>query len=382
MPLTHLHVAGYRSVRDFALPLGQVNVITGANGTGKSNLYQALVLVARAAAGEFARAVAEEGGTPSVLWAGGERVRYSRKKPPLRFVLGIETDSFGFRFAVGLPSPSSLPVGRALFRHDPEVKEEKLWLYDDGRKVLMLDRQGPSAWLRNAEGRMDEYALRLLKYESVLSQIVEPHRYPEVSMARQSLLTWRFYHQFRTDAHSPLRYPQVGVHTNVLSQDGHDLAAALETILEIGDSEALETAVAEAFRGARVRIESEGTLFAVSLQVPGLQRPLSARELSDGQLRFLCLCAALLSPRPPALIALNEPETSLHPDLYAPLAGLITRASAHSQIWVTTHARALADRIAASSRLTPIELEIKEGETRLAGDENTPRRPHRAHHFE
>src|SRR3954454_302479 len=116
MPLTHLHVAGYRSVRDLTIPLKQINVITGANGTGKSNLYQALVLVARAAAGQFARAIAEEGGTPSVLWAGGERIRYTRKQPVKRFCLGVETDSFDFSFAVGLPSPSFVAAGPLLIR--------------------------------------------------------------------------------------------------------------------------------------------------------------------------------------------------------------------------------------------------------------------------
>ena len=243
MPLTQLHVSGYRSVRDLKLPLCPVNVITGANGTGKSNLYQALMLVTRAAQGQLARAVSEEGGTPSVLWAGGERIRYTRKQPVRRFCLGIQTDSFDFSFAVGLPSPSSLPPGRSLFGSDPEVKEEKLSLRTGAKSVLMLDRRGPTAWLRNAEGRMDEYVFALLKYESVLPQIVDPHRYPEVYLARQTILSWRFYHQFRTDASSPLRSPQIGVQTNVLSPDGSDLAAALETIMEVGDESYLSRAL-------------------------------------------------------------------------------------------------------------------------------------------
>jgi predicted ATPase len=182
MPVTSLHVSGYRSLRDFSLPMQQVNVITGANGTGKSNLYQALMLAARVAHGQFARAIAEEGGTPSILWAGGERIRYTRKKPAKRFSMSIEPDSFGFSFSIGLPSPSSLPPGKSLFGFDPEVKEEKLWLGKTSSRVLMLDRRRPTTWLRNAEGQMDEYAFALLKYESVLPQIVEPHRYPEVGM--------------------------------------------------------------------------------------------------------------------------------------------------------------------------------------------------------
>jgi predicted ATPase len=222
---------------------------------------------------------------------------------------------------------------------------------------------------------MEEYAFSLLKHESALSQILEPHRYPELSTARQTLLTWRFYHQFRTDVHSPLRYPQIGIHTDVLSHDGTDLAAALETIMEIGEEEALAHTVATAFQGAKIRVDEQNTLFGLALEIPGLLRPLNARELSDGQLRFLCLCAALLSPRPPGLIALNEPETSLHPALYAPLAELIARAARNSQIWVTTHSRPLADQIAAHCQIEPIELALAEGETRLASDTGTPRRP-------
>src|ERR1700730_13344756 len=135
MPVVNLHVSGYRSLRDFSLTMQQVNIITGANGTGKSNLYQALMLVARAAHGKFARAIAEEGGTPSILWAGGERMRYTRKRPPKRFDMAVETDTFGFSFSIGLPSPSSLPAGRSLFGLDPEVKEEKLWLREAAKPV-------------------------------------------------------------------------------------------------------------------------------------------------------------------------------------------------------------------------------------------------------
>src|SRR5947207_11004615 len=88
--IRQIHVAGYRSVRDLSLDLQRINVLTGPNGCGKSNLYNSLVLIGRAAQGQFARAIAEEGGTPSVFWAGGERIRYQRKKPPKRVVLGFE----------------------------------------------------------------------------------------------------------------------------------------------------------------------------------------------------------------------------------------------------------------------------------------------------
>jgi predicted ATPase len=90
-----------------------------------------------------------------------------------------------------------------------------------------------------------------------------------------------------------------------------------------------------------------------------------ARELSDGTLKYLCLVAALLSQRPAALIALNEPESSLHPDLIRPLAGLIVDASKKSQVWVTTHSRELTSAIQEASGVEPTELQLVEGETVL-----------------
>jgi predicted ATPase len=370
MALEEIRVAGYRSVRDLQLALSRINVLTGPNGCGKSNLYNSLLLIARAAQGQFARAMAEEGGTPSVFWAGGERIRYTRKKPPQRVVLGFKTEDFGYELQFGIPSPSSLPIN-TLFKLDPEMKEECIWPTDAPR-VRMLDRKGPTAWLRNADGDVVTYPLALLKNESVLSQIVEPHLYPEISSVRNEVLRWRFYHHFRTDPDSPLRQPQIGVQTTVLSHNGSDLAAALRTIIEIGDEATLRDAVAQAFGGANLAIECADTQFSLYLQIPGLLRRLSARELSDGQLRFLCLCAALLTPRPPSLLALNEPETSLHPDLIEPLAKLIVAASKYTQLWITTHSVSLATKIEEESGIPGIRLKMKNGETVTADESSLP----------
>ena len=210
------------------------------------------------------------------------------------------------------------------------------------------------------------YPMALDESESVLAQLREPHRFPQLSALREELLGWRFYHQFRTDAEAPLRHPQVGVRTPVLSHDGRDLAAALRTIMEIGDWQGLREAVDQAFGGAALYIEAPQARFSLFLQMPGIARPFDARELSDGTLRYLCLLAALLSPRLPSVLALNEPETSLHPDLLEPLALLIVRASYYAQLWITTHSETLACHIERHSGAAPIRLERAGGETRCA----------------
>ena len=107
--------------------------------------------------------------------------------------------------------------------------------------------------------------------------------------------------------------------------------------------------------------------------MPRMPRFFEAAELSDGTLQYLCLLAALLSPRPPALLALNEPETSIHPDLIPALARLVIKASERSQVWVTTHSVALADAIAVETGEPSIQLEKVEGETRIVGQSNLER---------
>ncbi|HVG92286.1 MAG TPA: AAA family ATPase [Alphaproteobacteria bacterium] len=370
MAIREIHVTGYRSVRSLRLHLSQINVLTGANATGKTNLYNSVFLLAKAAAGGFAQVIAEEGGMPSVLWAGTRKSRSTGtiRMDGARMTLGIKTDPFCYELVCGLPKQSS--GEKSSFSLDPEVKEERVWMdAPHGLKVAFFERSPKGAWILDNDERLADYSGELLPTESVLSQLREPHLYPELSSLRTEMGRWRFYHHFRTDAESPLRHPQVGVRTPVLAHDGRDLAAALQTINEVGQSQDLHEAIRQAFPGASLEIEhdEDNGMFAVLLRMPGLRRPLRARELSDGTLRYLCLLAALLSPRPPALLALNEPETSLHPDLLEPLAKQLVNAGKYSQLWIVTHSQKLAELVEKFSGEAPIRLELVGGETRVIG---------------
>ena len=364
MALTELRVLGYRSLRDVRLPLAPLNVITGPNGSGKSSLYRVLWLIARVCEGEFAPSLAREGGFLSALWAGP---RTSAK--PHRMILGFRTDDYCFELSCGFPKPAS-----SMFCYDAHIKEEAIWFGRIRKPTTTLLERGPgNTWIRDVEGHRVDYPLVLSENESVLSQLREPQRFPELFAIRDEVRSWRFYHGFRTDENSPLRTPQVSVQTPVLSHDGSDLAAALQTILEIGEGHRLMTAISSALPGRVLQILSNeteltqksprSTELCVALETAGCQRPLLARELSDGTLKYLCLAAALLSPRPPSLIALNEPESSLHPELLEPLARLIVEASERSQVWVTTHSQPLARAISEVSGIGPTELRLVDGET-------------------
>jgi predicted ATPase len=141
----------------------------------------------------------------------------------------------------------------------------------------------------------------------------------------------------------------------------------VQTILEIGDRVAFQAAIADAFPGCRLTVDTSAPVFRLQLHQPGLLRPLDATELSDGTLRYLLLAAALFSPRLPPLLVLNEPESSLHPDLLAPLARLIAAVADRTLVWVVAHAETLITALAQSPDCTLRRLERELGATVLPG---------------
>lgn len=144
----------------------------------------------------------------------------------------------------------------------------------------------------------------------------------------------------------------------------------MQTIIEIGGDAALNNAIDEAFPGASLKIEvSADGHFSLLFSQNGLLRPLSGKELSDGTLRFLLWVAALLTPRPPPLMVINEPETSLHPELLPALANLIIKASESSQVWVVSHAKALIDALKAHQHWNSLQLKKHFGQTTIVGQD-------------
>jgi predicted ATPase len=373
-------VSGYRSLRDLVVPLGQLTVVTGTNGSGKSSLYRAIRLLADVAQGRAIAALAREGGLESTLWAGPEAfsrgmkrgdtpIQGTRRRQPVSLRLGFADADYGYAIDLGLPY-SDEPT---LFHKDPEIKTEVLWAGETYRRSREIaSRRGNHVQILDQSGTRQSVLTDLADYDSMMTHAADPQTAPELLSVRERMRAWRFYDHLRTDQEAPARRPQVGTRTPVLSSDGADLAAALETVREIGDARALDATVADAFSGGAVRAEAADGLFEIVMEQHGLLRPLRAAELSDGTLRYLLLAVALLSPRPPPLLVLNEPETSLHPSLFAPLARLIATVAERSQVMVVTHADALAAALDAADLCTTYELNKELGET-IIEDAATPR---------
>jgi len=300
---------------------------------------------------------------PSVLWSGKPKTDRRREVR-----LSIEADPLSYELGAGLPPQA--PGDPSSFLRDPDIKDEAIWATEIKRpSTTLMERAGPIVNVVDAEGVRRRLELQLNSSESVLSQLRQPEQYPELTHFQQRMSRWRFYHQFRTDADSPMRRPQVGCRTPVLSHDGRDLAAAYQTIRESGREMILESILAEAFPDGAPVVEVNDGWFSLGWERPGLRRPLAAHEFSDGTLRFLCLAVALLTPDPPELIILNEPETSLNPSLILPLARLVLEASQTSQVWVTTHSEALARELAVARETRLTRLTMVDGETKVKGKE-------------
>ncbi|HEY0825397.1 MAG TPA: AAA family ATPase, partial [Ramlibacter sp.] len=305
---------------------------------------------------------------------GEQAVEGTRRSQPVHLRLGFAGEApedFGYAIDIGLPVP--VPGG-SLFDRDPEIKGEAVWCGPVLRTATQLVRR-QGALLETREGSRWQRVDRLLPpYASMLAEFVDPRTAPEMLALREQIRGWRFYDHFRSDAGAPARLPQVGTRTPVLAHDGADLAAAIATIREVGDAEAFDAAVDDAFPGARVQVHVVETLFETVMHQPGLLRALHAAELSDGTLRYLLWIAALMTPRPPPLLVLNEPESSLHPDLLPALARLVLHAARSSQVIVVSHASRLIAALEGAQDLDVRSVVLGKdlGETRildLADDE-------------
>lgn len=358
MRLTDVAISNYRSIRQLSIPIHPLSVFVGENGVGKSNLYKSLSLLRDAATGRITRTIAEDGGLKSVCWSGPRK-----RGEDGRLRLSARFDRLRYSIELGFPGPVE-----AAFSGEPMIKAESIEMTQGKRAVQLMERKNSLVSVRGESGAWSGHKDAVLPSETALAGFSDGKQCPEIDVIRNAMLGWRFYHDFRTDPASPIRKPCLAITTPSLSADGSDLAAALATLYTIReDASDIQEAIQDAFPGAELRAWEESGLCEFDLQLADMPRPFRAHELSDGTLKYICLLAVFMGYRLPPFIALNEPETSLHPSLLAPLARLIAKASRRADIWIVTHSEHLMDALRSESSV-PLRRVIKpKGATTIEG---------------
>ena len=328
-----------------AIELEPLNVLIGPNGSGKSNVIEAVELL-HATSANLADAIRDGGGAEEWLWKGREGRPY--RAATIDVVLGADT-------------PTHRPLRYRLeftsIRGRTEVLDEAIEEAAKGRpdvhEVYFYYRFQRGFPVLNVKDSSDgvgyERHLKretLLPDQSVLAQRKDPDLYPEITWVGERFGAMQTIREWTFGRYTPLRQPQRTDHPeDRLLDDASNLALVLNQI-EHRDGRRFDELLSRFFpRYERMSTRISGGTVQFYLHETGFHAPIPATRLSDGTIRFIAILAILLSPSPPPLVCIEEPELGLHPDAVALLAELLVEASRRMQLIVTTHSDALISEL-------------------------------------
>jgi predicted ATPase len=327
--LDSLDVDGYKSIRSARINLGPINVLIGANGSGKSNLVGLFGLLADLADRRLQFHVARHGGANALLHFGQKTT--SSLRVSLRFGL------YGYEAAL-VPSSGDTLV----FEHEL-IRFWKTLYREPGAEPAPPDPL--EVYVTHAPSGSKETALNDRRPEDevlVLKPVVA------------AMTGWRPFHFHDTGRSSPAKQKHKLDDNRTLRAEGDNLAPFLF---------ALRTAAPGAYRRIVEAVRSVAPFFDDFVLEPDVINPgviqlawrhtmddglFMADSLSDGTLRFICLATLLLQPTLPSVIVIDEPELGLHPFAIGQLAALVRAAATKAQVILATQSVTLLDQFDAS----------------------------------
>ncbi len=403
MKIHRLKVAGYKSLKSVVWEPGDLNVLIGPNGSGKTNLLRLLEMLSVSARGKLSKYIQREGGMGPVVWDGraeavklnllteltesesfsgeSETVQYSVELARLgdtsRFVVGAEEIANwqrkeGEGYVPVDQVDLSTIVQEELRQYAADAAKRGLArdLFELGKTDPLESNMEQRVRSEREPKKQDITADELPEDETSLCmgrQLLG--EYPSLYRFATYLSRWMIHHDFRTDADSEIRKPAVTRHERGLQSSGENLINFLHT-LYTGNRQfenELNRAMAAAFDDDFEELSFQPAadqLIQMRIRWRNLTWDQPPSALSDGTLRFLFVVAALLDPDPPPLIAIEEPDTSLHPSMFPIIAGLAAAASKRTQVVLTTHSPAFLDAFDEVTPTTTV-MEWDDGETKL-----------------
>jgi len=326
-----VRLQGYRPFRDVTVTLSPLEILVGANGSGKSSLFEFL---------KFLRDSVHQDIPPEIIAGSvGQRIFHLPGPERLWWSLEVDTDR---PVPVYYQGELLGPVGRTHVSFErvrttrplsPQYKDPYVFLDMHERKGVVKDPES-SGWKRQD--------LDLKKPNQLALAVVTNPAMTVLYELAEFIRSWRFYSAFNID-NAKIRKSVPTSQEPVLSEDAGNLSAVLFHLMtEFPEAfEELKTHLRDSvpgFRNLNVKARGGPGEVIAFWQEGGVDDELSLADLSDGTLRFLCWAALCVMPKPPTLICIDEPDQGVHPRTLPVLAGLFRKASRRTQILLATHA--------------------------------------------
>ncbi|MBC1239449.1 AAA family ATPase [Nostoc sp. 2RC] len=328
------------------IELEPLNVLIGANTSGKSNLIEAIGIL-KATPTDLPAPFRQGGGVSEFLWKGGQEnpvakieatLDYPQRPQNLRYQVSLT--AIGQRRLLEL-------VDEAIENERPYPGSDDVYFYyryQSGRPVLNINKLDDDFNIQRTRTLRRE---DLIPDQSVLSQRTDPDLYPELSYLSTTFSNIALYRDWQMGRYSvPRNAQKPDLPEHPLLEDGSNLGLFLNNLKnKIGHRKIIEKLQKFYEAAEELGVIISGGTVQIIIREEGLIEPIPANRLSDGTLRYLFLMALLLDPTPPPLICLEEPEIGLHPDILSTIAEMLIDASQRTQLIVTTHSDALVSAL-------------------------------------
>jgi len=315
--LDWISVSGFRSIANIEkLEIRPLNIIVGANGSGKSNFIGVFSFLHALREGHLQEYVRRGGGAEQILHFGSKRTEKI-------------TIEMSFR---------------------DEVNGYHVELVPNAGDSLVPLKEWAHFWDKSKHPR--PYTIALPSCEGGTEAGISSDDIPRIGeWVRKRLARWRLYHVHDTSYSSPLRKTSLVSDNAFLRPDGKNLPAFLYRLrLHYKDSytriKGVVKRVAPFFEDFHLEPEQlNPDTIRLSWRHVGSDAYFNASTLSDGSLRFIALTTLLMQPPElrPSVILLDEPELGLHPVAIALLADEMREAARTTQVIVSTQSPLLLD---------------------------------------
>jgi predicted ATPase len=313
-----------------------LNVLIGANGSGKSNLIEAISLL-QAMPKDLTKTIRDGGGIQEWLWKGSKSTKASLemiiKNPrdssmPIRHVFEFRAN----RYTIEV-------IGEFITNESNRPKSD--------RPYIFYEYNGQTATINKEKNHRKKLQLENIETnQSILAQRQDPDAYPELTDTAINYQKIRIYREWQFGRYTPARTPQpADLPNDFLTGNADNLGLILSSFRRVSETKRKLLESLKLFYESidDFEIIIEGGFVQVFFEENGFTIP--ATRLSDGTLRYLSLLAILLHPNPPPLICIEEPELGLHPDVLPTLIDLLKEAAQKTQIIITTHSADLVDAL-------------------------------------